>query len=179
MDLTDAQLKTISKLAAQQLAAEAEIVMIEEELKVKTEHLNRIKEDLLPTAMREIGIEQITLTTGEKVTIQTGITASIAKKNQPAAFAWLKANQHDDLIKHEFKVKFGRGEEPAVEKVTAYLQKNGLNFSADRSVHGQTLKAFCKEQMERGVNLPHELFGIFEWTKSSVQRPSGLGKGGR
>ena len=170
MNISNEELKVISNLATRQLAMEQEITDLKDEIKLKTEALKKVQEDLLPEAMAEIGLEEFTLSTGEKVSIKTGIAANISKANTGAAFAWLKKHGHDDIIKNEYKVNFGRGEEEQAHALSDFLMANAFQHTAKRGVHHSTLRAFCNEQMEKGVNIPQDIFGIFNWAKSIVKK---------
>lgn len=170
MDISNEELKVVSNLAARQLTMEDEISALQDEIKQKTEALKKIQEDLLPEAMAEIGLEEFTLSTGEKVSIKTGIAANISKANMGAAFGWLKKHGHDDIIKNEYKANFGRGEEDEAKELADFLMAHGYQHTHKRSVHHSTLRAFCNEQMEKGVNIPQDVFGIFKWAKSIVKK---------
>ncbi|MCK5603174.1 hypothetical protein KAR91_14930 [Candidatus Pacearchaeota archaeon] len=170
MDISNEELKVISNLATRQLDLENEIKALQDKVKIKTESLKKVQEDLLPEAMAEIGLEEFTLSTGEKVSIKTGIAANISKANMGAAFGWLKKHGHDDIIKNEYKVPFGRGEEEQSKALGDFLMNHGYQHSQKRGVHHSTLRAFCNEQMEKGVNIPQDVFGIFKWAKSIVKK---------
>lgn len=170
MEITNEELNVVKNLAERQLTLENELAALGVKLKAKGEALKKVQEDLLPEAMAEIGLETFTLSSGEKVTIKTGIAATISKANAPEAFAWLKVNKHDDIIKNEFKISFGRGEENSAKALTLFLVKHKHEFINKRGVHHSTLRAFCNEQMEKGVNIPQDIFGIFNWSKSIVKK---------
>ena len=169
MEITNEELNVVKNLAERQLLLENELADLGVKLKAKGEALKKVQEDLLPEAMAEIGLETYTLFSGEEVTIKTGIAATISKANAAEAFAWLKVNKHDDIIKNEFKVAFGRGEEEASKHLLDFLVKAGFDFTNKRGVHHSTLRAFCTEQMEKGANIPQDIFGIFSWSKSIVK----------
>ena len=44
-------------------------------------------------------------------------------------------------------------------RLSERLRAMGLQPSLDQSVHAQTLKAFLKEQLAMGTNIPLDLFG--------------------
>ena len=166
----DEQLAIIANLANQQVEAETAISEINEGLKDAKEHLRKIQEDLLPAAMQEFGLNEIKMESGESIEIKSGITASIPKKFFASAIGWLKTNGCDDIVKNEVKMNFGRGEEQNAEAIVQYLTAKKVSFAATKSVHASTLKAFCSEQLAKGVNIPHDIFGIFEWRKSVVKK---------
>ena len=67
-------------------------------------------EQELPDAMQAAGLNQIVLSTGEKISINEFYNAHISKANQEVAYQWLVANGHEGLIKNEVLLKFGREE---------------------------------------------------------------------
>jgi hypothetical protein len=44
-----------------------------------------------------------------------------------------------------------------------------MNYSDKEGVHAQTLKAFIKEQMAKGVDVPLELFGAYPYSKAVIK----------
>jgi len=50
------------------------------------------------------------------------------------------------------------------------LQSNGLDPEQKEAVHPSTLKAFVKEQIEKGSEIPSETFGIFIGQKTVIKK---------
>lgn len=118
----------------------------------------------LPEAMRVAGMSQFTTDNGFKVSIKEDIFASIAEKNKQAAFAWLAEHGFGDLIKTSVDVSFGRGEHERVAELLNNLNEHGYqNYGLKEGVHPGTLKAFLREQIAQGKEVPLELFGAFQY----------------
>jgi hypothetical protein len=150
-------------LAERQLDWESTITDLEAQLKEAKENQRRIAERDLPDAMEEIGVESFTLKDGRVVTVKLDYHASIPVVRQGEAFGWLRTNGHDGIIKRNVTVKFGKGEDNEAEELVQVLKDTFPEspFTDKHSVHPQTLKAFVREQMEQGVDIPIETFGIF------------------
>jgi hypothetical protein len=133
------------------------------------ERLRIILEGEMPEIMMEIGMEQLKLTTGEKLTMTKYYAANIKEENRAAAFKWLRENNFDSLIKNEVKGKFGKGEDEVVKRIMATLNTivPGV-FESKESVHPMTLKSFVKEQIEAGKEVPTDTFSVFIGNKIKI-----------
>lgn len=167
---TDAQLRRLSTLAKSLLEYEEVIQEMTEKLELKQLKLDELKRRLLPDLMRDIGVSEFKLTSGAKVTIRELIQANIKVENQPKAFAWLRENKFDSLIKNEVVAHFGMKEDKKALKLLRELIKKGYDSTHKESIHAGTLKVFAKEQLEAGNPLP-DFFEIFEYREAKVERP--------
>lgn len=118
-----------------------------------------IREETIPGMMQELGFEKIKLESGEEVSCKQEVYCSIPKDCKYQAFEWLEENGHGGLIKTEIKVSYGKGELEEAIELESRLATEGLRPSLAQNVHAQTLKAFVKEQLAAGNDLPLELFG--------------------
>jgi len=169
-EVTDGELSIVSTLANKQLKLATDVAELEASLKAKKEELRLTSEQELPDAMQAAGLTQITLSTGEKISINEFYNAHISKANQEKAYEWLVSNGHEGLIKNEVLMKFGRDESEVVEQTVSALQSRGLSPEVRQSVHPSTLKAFVKEQFTSGNDIPTEPFGIYIGTKATIKK---------
>ena len=169
-DVTDGELSIVSTLANKQLKLATQVSEIEADLKAKKEELRLTSEQELPDAMQSAGLTQITLSSGEKISINEFYNAHISKANQEKAYQWLIENGHEGLIKNEVLLKFGREESLVVEETVSALQSRGLSPEVRQSVHPSTLKAFVKEQFTSGNDIPTEPFSIYIGTKATIKK---------
>jgi len=155
------QLEQIVTLAELQLDYVARLVELDEETREVKDRLRQVSERELPDAMDEAGVEGFTLKDGRKVSIKVEYYASIPKDKQPLAFSWLRERGHDGLIKRNVTAKFGKGEDGLAEAFVAWAREHYFVPIDDKqSVHHQTLKAFVREQMEDGIEIPQDVFGV-------------------
>ena len=169
-EATDNELSVVSNLANKQLQVGSELAELEGAVKAKKEELRLISEQELPDAMQAAGLNEIVLSSGEKISIGEFYSAHISKANQEVAYEWLVSNGHEGLIKNEVLMKFGRDESEIVEQTVSALQSRGLSPEVRQSVHPSTLKAFVREQLTSGNDIPTEPFGIYIGTKATIKR---------
>ena len=168
------QLKALADLL---IAATLATASAEAELSRAKETLRRIQEDDIPELMKEIGLQEITLDTGDKLSVHNEIQCSITEARRQAAHAWLTERGFSGLIKTSIEIKFGRGEAddariflPQIEELTRH------SAVLEDAVHPQTLKAFLKEQLEDGTDLPQDLFGLRAYSKAKLTFAKGVTK---
>ncbi len=168
---SSAEVAEISALCHAQLEAETKVQEAEVALKVAKEALRKIQENDLPLAMKSAGVSEIKLPTGEKVTLKNDVTTAIPAERKGEAFAWLNAHNLGDVIKREVAVQFGRGEEAQSAALLEYLGAQGWRtFKVLESVHPATLKSLVKEQLAQAVDIPLDLFGVFEYDKAIIKK---------
>jgi hypothetical protein len=155
-------LKDVSFLAKQALDMAQEIAALEETLKQRKKDYMDMLRNTLPDAMDAAGVSEFATSNGSKVSIKQIVAASISAKNKPEAFAWLRENNHGDMIKYELSARFGTGEGNVVAAVKDSLAKEfGIAPEEKESVHPQTLGAFCREQLAAGADLPEDILGLY------------------
>jgi len=149
----------IVALANALVSADRDVELAETQLKAAKEQARRLREETIPAAMQELGIDQLVLETGFKLTIKQDVYASIPAERKVEAFDWLERNGFGGLIKVDVTTKFGKGDFETAKRLVAELQQRGLTPDINQSVHAQTLKAFLREQLASATNIPLELFG--------------------
>ena len=169
-DLNEGELSLVSTLANKQLLLAQELANLEEAVKAKKEEFRLTSEQELPEAMQSAGLTEIVLSTGEKISVTEFYNAHISKANQELAYKWLVENGHEGLIKNEVSLKFGREEGQVVDETVMALKSRGLSPEVRQSVHPSTLKAFVKEQLTTGKDIPTEPFGIYIGSKAIIKK---------
>jgi hypothetical protein len=94
---------------------------------------------------------------------------SIPKEREVEAFRWLRDHGHGDLIKNVVSSTFGKGEDDMASQALFLLEESGFSADQKQAVHPATLKAFVKEQVEKGENIPLDLLGVFIGTKAEIK----------
>jgi len=173
VDITDADVKTISMLAKKQIHLELHLADIARTLEQVTDNLRQVQEVDLPNAMLEAGVSEIKLDTGETVSVKPDIYPSIPKDKIFHAYKWLRERGHGSLIKNNITVSFGRdgGEDAKAKDLLAELVVRGYKPERRENIHFQTLKAFVKEQMAdpETEDLPEEFFSVHEVRKAVIK----------
>lgn len=163
-------LRQVSGLVRQQLLLEQRVEDLAADLKKAQLDLAHISGEALPAALAEHGLTELKMSDGSKVTISTVISANISKDRAPEAHEWLRSNGHADLIKNTVSVAFGKGDDEKAATLIERLDELGFDADQKEAVHPSTLKAFCKEQIERGTDIPSELFGIYIGQKTTIKK---------
>lgn len=158
------QLGQISELAQEQIEAQREVERLEEELKRAKRKFLNISEHVLPELMSELGLKSITTLSGREVVVEDKVHASIPKGGETLAFRWMEENGHGSLIKRMYQLHFGRDEEQRAQEFVKELtsRENPFNVAEVRKVESSTLRSFVKKQLEKGVDLPLEAFGVHQ-----------------
>lgn len=168
MEVNNEALKQISELARQQVKAEGAVKSATDALEKAKKELQYVSEVLLPNAMTEAGMSEFRLESGESIEIKRDIYASIAEANWLTAKEWLQEHNLDGIIKHSVSLSFGKGEDANATEAVELLVEAGFAPADKESIHPQTLKAFVREQLANGVDLPMEVFGVHEVVKAKV-----------
>jgi hypothetical protein len=146
-----AMLNRIGALFREAVAAENKVKAAEVALANAVAEHKKITEDLLPELMKEAGLSELTLETGQTLVVEEDIRASITTgekggvDNRPAAHAWLRANGFASLIKNVISIKLGMEEDKKAEKLYLQLAKKYEDVERKESVHSSTLRSFVTE----------------------------------
>jgi len=168
--VTEDNLGRLAKLAQIQISIEDAIERIEEDLKQRKAELIEVSEKQIPDLFDEMGLGEIKLDDGAKVKVDRSFASSISKKNQPEAFSWLRGNGHGSLIKHTLGISLNKGDDELAGKISAYVTNLGLTVTDKEAVHPSTLKAFVREQMEQGSDIPQDVFSVYPVAKTKITR---------
>ncbi len=170
VEATDQEVNRIADLCKKQIELEKEVDRLNELLAETQKKLSSIREHDLPDAMAEAGVSELKLKDGAKVTVQPFVGAHITEAKKRDAHQWLDENGHGGLIKRELTFKFNR-EDTAWEKMMEQYSAMGwTNYKLKEAVHPQTLKAFVREQVEKGSDIPVSLFNIFSGFKAKITK---------
>lgn len=171
-------LNDVRMLAERQRILELELEILEGKTEAKKAELKRVAEEELPDMLNAVGLPSITLADGSIIAISDNTSASITDDNRSAAHKWMREKGFGDLIKNVVSVTFGKGEDHfAVELVQTInkLADNGeLKFGTldqKEAVHPSTLKAFVRERLKNGDELPAQTFKLFIGEVCRIKKP--------
>lgn len=169
-DVKEEGLSLIASLVRQQLAMEQRVDDLERELASAKKELKHISEELLPAAMAEHGMMKLKMDDGSEISVSKFYSASIPKDRQGEAFDWLRQNGHDSLIKNQVSISFARDEDEIAQSLRQKLEMEGYDTAQKVWVEPMTLKAFVREQVEKGAPIPSDLFGIYIGDQAKIKR---------
>jgi len=118
--------------------------------------------------MQKAGAASIKLTDGTAVEIKPYYGARIPASRTEEAFDWLRENNFADLIKNNVTLTFGRNEDNVAKSIVDDLRNKGHNVKQAEKVEPMTLKAFVREQIEKGKDVPADLFGVYVATRTKL-----------
>lgn len=168
-EVTDEDIQSVSNIAQEMVSVHKEIEELTAALKEKSEVYRKISEEVLPEAMIELGLTQLRMVDGSMIEVNEEVYASISKDKRSNAHAWLREHGHASLIKHDYKISFGRDEDHLASLFKELLDKNEYKYQDSETVHWQTLRAFCREQINKGTDIPTDLFGVHLVNKATIK----------
>ena len=152
-------LQEMANLARALLDADDGVAQAELGLKDAKARVQLLREETIPSAMHELGLEELKLDTGQKLTVRQEVYASIPSDKRVEAFDWLNDNGYGGLIRTDVVSIFSKGDRDRAVTLAKDLLAQGYQSEVSESVHPQTLKAFLREQIALGTSVPLELFG--------------------
>lgn len=162
-------LKGLTALARRAKVLEHEMHELEATLKERKESYRKVTEESLPEAMAELGMKSFIMDDGSKVDVKPFYSATISAERRAEAYEWLRSRNFDDIIKNTVSVRFGRGEDELCARLLDLLRQQGYPADQAEKIEPMTLKAWVKEQIERGAELPTELFGVYIGQKATIK----------
>ena len=158
----------IAKSCNKLLETQNEIAKLEDRLKTFKTTETTLSEQTIPNLMQQAGVSLIKLKDGSSVEIKPFYAARIPSSKVEEAFEWLRVNGHGDLIKNNVMLTFGRKQDNEAKSLVAELREKGHNVKQAEKVEPMTLKAFVKEQIQGGKNVPADLFGVYVASKTKI-----------
>ena len=152
-------LKKLTQLARDLVAADEAVDTLTEQLRVATERARVIREETIPNVFHEEGLQEITLDSGETLSIKQEVYCQIPANGKEKAYKWLESHGHGGLIKTEVTIEFGKGGLQKAAAFTAACLKKKMVAELSQGVHAATLKAFINEQIRTRKKVPLSLFG--------------------
>ena len=142
----------------------------EEYLKSLKKKRDHISGEVIPTMMSEMGLAELKLHDGSHLKVSTSYKAHISEANKEAAYNWLRNNGLGDIIKNEISVSFGRNEDNKAADYATLAKERGFQPTQKMKVEPMTLKALVRERIEKGKEMPTEIFGVFTENKTTIKR---------
>ena len=160
-------LKELSIQAHSLRELDATIEDYEERVKDLKEQRKHIAENVIPDMLKELKLTEIKLDDRSKVGYKPFYAG---KPIGYAAYEWLKENGFGDIVKAKLEIPYNFVDQPEmIEKIKALCKAAGLIALNDTSVHHMTMGAFLKEQDEKHVELPKELFHVYKIDRAYVK----------
>jgi len=167
--VSENSLGKIGAVATDIADTQEEISKLKEQLKNKEDYERKLSREVLPSLFSEVGLSELKLADGRKIKVSEYFRASIKVENRELAYTWLRNNGFGDLIKNQVSCSFGRDEDEKARRLIDALGERGYQSSQREWVEPSTLRAFVREQYEKGVDLPMELLGAYVGQKTTIK----------
>lgn len=161
----------MAALARALVDAEEDTARAQQALKDAKERERVLREETLPSALQELGVEKLTLESGQVISMKQEVYASIPNHQKPLVYKWLDDHGFGGLIKTEIALQFDKDSRDQAVEVYEQLAGEGLSPDLTMNIHAGTLKAFIKEQLAKGDEFPLDLFGARAIFEATVKQP--------
>ena len=168
IDISQDNVKSISEKCNQLKDLQKQIEEQEDKLKTLKNKSRDLEERVIPEMMQEAGVSLLKLADGSTVEVKPFYAAKIPESRVDEAFSWLRNRGYEDLIKNTITASFGRGQDNQVSELVKVCEDNGFAYNKKEKVEPMTLKAFVREQVEGGKELPFDLFGVYIANKTKI-----------
>lgn len=154
-------LQRLVELGDLMVAQEKEVARLTKELAAAKKLHLKTSTEILPDLMSEIGVDEIKLSDGSRITCTAEVDCAITESTREGAMSWLINNGFGGLIKTTVTLEFGSGEREAANELAQELAAEYENsVTLKEVVHPQTLKSFVREQMAAGAAIPMDTFNV-------------------
>ena len=168
IDLSQDSVKSISDKCNQLNTLKKQIEKDEESLTLLKHKARDMEERIIPEMMQEAGVSLLKLSDGSTVEVKPFYAAKIPESRVEEAFSWQRGKGFEDIIKNTVTASFNRGQDNEVSELIKVCEDHGFNYNKKEKVEPMTLKAFVKEQVEAGKELPFDLFGVYIANKTKI-----------
>ena len=168
IDLSQDSVKSISDKCNELKSLRKNIEDEEEKLSTLKNKARDLEERTIPEMMQEAGVSLLKLSDGYTVEVKPFYAAKIPESRVEEAFSWLRGKGFEDIIKNTVTASFNRGQDNEVSELIKVCEEHGFNYNKKEKVEPMTLKAFVKEQVEGGKELPFDLFGVYIANKTKI-----------
>ena len=168
IDINQDSVKSISDKCNHLKDLKKQVEEQEEKLSLLKNKTRDLEERVIPEMMQEAGVSLLKLADGSTVEVKPFYAAKIPESRVEEAFSWLRGKGFEDLIKNTVTASFSRGQDNQVSELIKVCEDNGFAYNKKEKVEPMTLKAFVKEQVETGKELPFDLFGVYIANKTKI-----------
>ena len=168
IDISQDNIKSISDKCNDYNKLKKTIEQEEKKLSLLKNKARDLEERIIPEMMQEAGVSLLKLSDGSTVEVKPFYAAKIPESRVEEAFSWLRGKGFEDIIKNTVTASFNRGQDNEVSELIKVCEEHGFNYNKKEKVEPMTLKAFVKEQVEGGKELPFDLFGVYIANKTKI-----------
>lgn len=167
----------VAKIVDDLGAKELEMKRLEADVERLKAEIKNTKEVVLPRLMRELGSETFGTANGVTVTIKKMLHTSLPSSDKgrcEAGIRWLENNDQGAIVKYAAQVSFKKGDGPTEKAFRAYIEsfdrRPFIDIKVEQWVEPATLNKAVREMMEAGVDVPRELFGVYDHDTVEIKK---------
>ncbi len=169
------RLRAMTELAMRQAAI---VGTLTERLEDAQAALTRTLRTDLPELMKELGMSEATLPElGVKVAVTGGVDISIPEQQRSAAYAWMAEQGYGALVRAEVSSVFGAAELERAQECARLIEQAGFEPEVKMAVPPPTLKAWARERLEAGADIPPTLFNVRAYDMARITNSKRKQKG--
>lgn len=134
---------------------------MEEDLKVAKAALQDLKTKKIPDLMTDLRMERINFR-GWDVSVAEEVYGALPKDQERRAEAlrWLEEHEGGSIIQTQVALNFGRAQHNEAMDAVGTLRSMGFSPEVGSDVHHSTLKAFVRERLRAGEEVPDRTLGV-------------------
>jgi hypothetical protein len=151
------------KLVDKHEAADKLVEKLEEELSLAKARSRHIVEKEYAEIVGETYEGDIKLPDGRKVQVGTKIRCHLKVEMKSKAIGWLNDHGHSNIVKRQIVIDFAKDEEAWANKFEGDMKKRKrkIPYKRTMTVAHPTLEAFVRDQLNKGEDLPLDVFGVY------------------
>ena len=163
-------LQTLTELLSE---CEQDLNAAEAEVKNLKDRIKSLKEDEIPATMAEMGLVEVGMRNGTRCRLSQVVYASISKDKEDEALNWLESHDLGGIVKRELVVDGANAEE--VANVGRLVGEGRMTTRS--KVHPMTLRSCVRELLDKGQEVPEDLFNIHVFDEAKVSLIKGVDNG--
>jgi hypothetical protein len=179
-EVSGGDLELLAGLAERQKELEGKISERQAEIKDLEAQVREISWNQIPELLDSLNMESFKLKDGSEIKVTAKLRLSIPKDPDRLAevIKWIIENDGEYLIKEEFGFKFDKGQGDAANQFAAYCEKypGRLNMAHSEGVETNSVKAFLKNKLEDGEEVPLAMLGGHRQTIAEITLPKKRGR---
>jgi len=164
------KLDVLNKYLEEAISLSEVIERLEGDLKVAKSALHSLSTETIPDLMLELSLDEAKFR-GWSVKVEEFVSGTLPKDDDKRAVAirWLEENEAGGLIKTSLSLDFAKSQHNEALSIAAGLEEEGYAPTVKSDVHVQTLRAFARERLRNGQELP-DLLGLYVGKTTKLKR---------
>jgi hypothetical protein len=130
------------------------------ELEDMSKELLKLRQTTIPDLMQELGLKEVAFEDGRTLSVGDYVNVKLPEDKNPS-FDWLAEHGHGALVTCNVAAMMDRSDSATkLKKAMKILKDGGFDVEVKQSLHPSRLKAFVKQQLKEGIELPESLFTV-------------------